>query len=113
MQWFFTFWRSLDGLTLEHQSSPLAEGGKSGVNEPIFTVGQWHRRHFTASLCALVFVLALNYEPRLRPFPLVHLFEIGLIWYLPIFSRFWELTFLSLEIKSKVAQYQNVDSGSV
>src|SRR5690349_5673790 len=25
MLWFYTFWRSLDGLTLEHQSSPLPQ----------------------------------------------------------------------------------------
>jgi hypothetical protein len=47
-----------------------------------------------ASLWAAVFVLALNYEPRLRPFPPMRLFEIGLIWYIPIIFSFLGAYFL-------------------
>ena len=55
-----------------------------------------------ASLCAVVFVLAINYEPRLRPFPFMRLLEIGVIWYLPILFAFLGAYFLIIgAIKSK------------
>jgi hypothetical protein len=72
-----------------------AEGGKSGVNEPTLTTGI--AVILLASLWALVFVLAINYEPRLRPFPFIRLFEIGLIWYLPIVFAFLGAYFLIIE----------------
>jgi len=55
-----------------------------------------------ASLCAAIFVLALNYEPRLRPFPPMRLVEIALIWYTPVIFSFLGAYFLIIgEIRSK------------
>ena len=55
-----------------------------------------------ASFWAAVFVLAVNYDRRLRLFPSVRLFEIGLIWYFPVIFAFLGAYFLiSGAIKSK------------
>jgi hypothetical protein len=55
-----------------------------------------------ASLCAAVFVLAINNQSRLRHFPTVRLFELGVVWYLPvIFSFIGAYILISGAINSK------------
>jgi hypothetical protein len=47
-----------------------------------------------SSFWAAVFVLAVNYDPRLHLFPSVRLFEIGAVWYFPVIFTFLGAYFL-------------------
>ena len=59
-----------------------------------------------SSFWAPVFVLAVNYEPRLRRFLSLPLFEIGLVGYFPVIFAFLGAYFLIVgAIKIKVAHH--------